>query len=139
MVEIEIIVRYVEIDRMGIVYYLNYFVWFEAVCIEFIKKVGVFYFQIENEFGVYLLFVNCFCDFKRVCFYEDKILVIVRVNNLIFMRIKFYYEVKRDGVLCVIGFIEYVFVDKNFKLINFEKKNKELFLNFERFWVEDKL
>lgn len=139
MVEIEITVRYAETDRMGIAHHSNYFVWFEAARTELIKKVGVSYSQIENEFGVYLPLVSCYCDFKKACFYEDKILVSARVNNLTPTRIKFYYEVKRDGFLCAKGFTEHAFVDKNFKPINLEKKNKELFLNFERLWAEDKL
>jgi acyl-CoA thioester hydrolase len=139
MVEIEITVRYAETDRMGIAHHSNYFVWFEAARTELIKKVGISYSRIENEFGVYLPLVSCSCDFKRACFYEDKILVSARVNNLTPTRIKFYYEVKRDGFLCAKGFTEHAFVDKNFKPINLEKKNKELFLNFEMLWAEDKL
>ncbi|ADQ46290.1 thioesterase superfamily protein [Caldicellulosiruptor kronotskyensis 2002] len=139
MIEIELVVRYAETDRMGIVHHSNYFVWFEAARTELIKKVGICYSQIENELGVYLPLISCSCDFKRACFYEDKITVSAKVNNLTPTRIKFYYQVKKDGVLCATGFTEHAFVDKNFKPINLQKKNRDLFLNFEKLWVEDKL
>jgi len=38
MVEIEITVRYAETDRMGSAHHSNYFVWFEAVRTELIKR-----------------------------------------------------------------------------------------------------
>lgn len=127
MIEIDLVVRYAETDKMGIVHHSNYFVWFEAARTELIKKAGISYSEIENELGVYLPLISCMCEFKKPCFYEEKVKVSAKINNLTPVRIKFYYEVKKDDIVCATGYTEHVFVDKSFKPINLEKKNKDLF------------
>ncbi|WP_039767670.1 acyl-CoA thioesterase [Caldicellulosiruptor sp. F32] len=137
MIETDLVVRYAETDKMGIVHHSNYFVWFEVARTELIKKVGISYSEIENNLGVYLPLISCGCEFKKPCFYEERVKVSARVNNLTPVRIKFYYEVVKDHVVCAIGYTEHAFVDKNFRPINLEKKNKELFNLFKTLLEEN--
>lgn len=137
MIETDLVVRYAETDKMGIVHHSNYFVWFEVARTELIKEVGISYSEIENRLGVYLPLISCGCEFKKPCFYEERVKVSAKVNNLTPVRIKFYYEVKKDGVVCARGYTEHAFVDKNFRPINLEKKNKELFNLFKTLLEKD--
>lgn len=72
MIDVE--VCYVEIDQMGVVYYLCYFVWFEFVCIQLCCEVGYFYDEIEKQgfwfmvSGVYFFYCDgvCYGDIVQV-------------------------------------------------------------------------
>ena len=45
-------VRYAETDRMGVVYYANYFVWFEVARADLLRTLGWTYREME-ESGVH--------------------------------------------------------------------------------------
>lgn len=45
---IEIEVCYVEIDKMGVIYYGNYVIWFEVVWLDYILKLGFSYVDMEK-------------------------------------------------------------------------------------------
>jgi len=67
--ETEIIVRYAETDRMGIVHHSNYPIWFEAARTDFIKNLGMSYSKIEERgFMLPLIgtYINCYNFFKVV-------------------------------------------------------------------------
>ncbi|WAM30694.1 acyl-CoA thioesterase [Caldicellulosiruptor naganoensis] len=137
MIETDLVVRYAETDKMGIVHHSNYFIWFEVGRTELIKKAGISYSEIENNLGVYLPLISCGCDFKKPCFYEDRLKIRTKIYNLTRSRIKFYYEVLKEGIVCATGYTEHAFVDRSFKPINLEKKNKELFGLFQKLFEED--
>jgi len=123
MIEINLVVRYAETDKMGIVHHSNYFIWFEAARTELIKKIGISYSEIENKFGIYLPLIECGCTYKKPCFYEDIVIIRSYISDISETRIRFDYEVLKDNVLCAKGFTEHAFVDNTFKPINLKKKN----------------
>ncbi|MBI2557479.1 MAG: acyl-CoA thioesterase, partial [Planctomycetes bacterium] len=47
--EIKIRVRYQETDQMGIVYYANFFVFFEMGRTEYLRSLGLPYSEMEKE------------------------------------------------------------------------------------------
>jgi len=52
-------VRYAETDRMGVVYYANYFVWCEVGRVEFLRARGRSYAKLEAEgFGLAVMDAN---------------------------------------------------------------------------------
>ena len=48
-------VRYAETDQMGVVYYANYFVWFEIGRTDFCRQHGFAYRDMEKEDGLYII------------------------------------------------------------------------------------
>ena len=42
-------VRYAETDQMGIVYYANYFIWFELGRVELLRSLGLAYSRLEDR------------------------------------------------------------------------------------------
>ena len=81
-VDIPLIVRYAETDRMGIVHHSNYPVWFEAGRTEYIKQNGISYSEIEKE-GILLPLLELKCRFINSSTYEDRIVVRTSVRAFI--------------------------------------------------------
>jgi len=53
-------VRYAETDKMGVVYYANYFVWFEVGRTDLLRESGWDYREMETEgFGLPVIDASC--------------------------------------------------------------------------------
>src|SRR5580692_246996 len=52
--EIRVRVRYADTDTMRVVYYANYFIWFESGRIELLRSRGIVYRDIEEMASSYL-------------------------------------------------------------------------------------
>ncbi|MBM3254599.1 MAG: acyl-CoA thioesterase, partial [Candidatus Omnitrophica bacterium] len=65
-------VRYQETNNMGIVYYSNYFVYFEVARTECFRDIGIVYTEIEKN-GIYLVVVEAFCSYILPVRYDDVI------------------------------------------------------------------
>ena len=88
-------VRYAETDQMGIVYYANYFVWFEIGRVELLRSLGLAYSQMESEHRCILPVVECNCRYRAPARYDDEILVETRPVMLRRSVIKFAYRILR--------------------------------------------
>ena len=87
-------VRYAETDRMGVVYYANYFVWFEVARTEWLRDTGWSYREMELD-GVSLPVIEAHCDYRRPARYDDQIDILTGVTLLSPVRIRFDYELRR--------------------------------------------
>ena len=97
-------VRYAETDKMGIVYYANYFVWFEVARTDLLRELGWSYREMEHA-GVSLPVIEAHCDYKRPAKYDDEIEVKTQGRMISPIRMQFDYEVVRvdDGVIAASG------------------------------------
>src|SRR5688500_20407446 len=64
-------VRYAETDKMGVVYYANYFVWFEVGRADLLRSLGWTYREMEHA-GVGLPVIEAHCDYHRPARYDDE-------------------------------------------------------------------
>lgn len=87
-------VRYAETDQMGIVYYANYFVWFEVGRTELLRTLGGTYRELEAE-GIFLPVLTADCEYKLASRYDDELDVQTRGRLLSPIRVEFLYEVVR--------------------------------------------
>ncbi len=88
-------VRYAETDQMGVVYYANYFVWFEIGRVEVLRSVGLSYDQMEKDHKLILPVVDASCRYKSPAKYDDEILIETRPALLRGSVIKFAYRILR--------------------------------------------
>jgi len=88
-------VRYAETDQMGIVYYANYYVWFEIGRVELLRSVGLAYSQLETEHRCILPVVESSCRYRAPARYDDEILIETRPLMLRQSVIKFGYRILR--------------------------------------------
>lgn len=136
--ESKIVVRYAETDQMGIAHHSVYPVWYEVARTDLIKELGMSYSDME-KMGVMLPLTDLESHYIQVAKYEDLLLVRARVEKLSAARIRFGYEVYREGDLKPIntGATAHGFVDSStFAPINLKKKYPDLYSLMQRA-VED--
>ena len=89
-------VRYAETDQMGVVYYANFFIWFEVGRVELLRQLGFHYKQMEIDDDCHLPVVEATCRYRLPARYDDQIVLETRVSALRSSVIKFAYR-----LLCV--------------------------------------
>ncbi len=100
-------VRYAETDQMGVVYYANYFVWFEIGRTDLLRTLGSTYRQLEAE-GLALPVIEASCQYAAPCLYDDELVIVTRGRLLSPIRVAFSYAVERpDGVVAARGRTEH--------------------------------
>jgi acyl-CoA thioester hydrolase len=95
-------VPYADTDRMGVVYYANYLVYFERVRNEILRERGVTYRQMEQR-GLLLPVVEAHCEYRQPALYDDLLEVRGWFELLSPTRIRAHAEVRRDGELLATG------------------------------------
>ena len=65
---------YRDTDQMGVVYYGNYYAWFETGRNEFIRSLGLSYKELEEQ-GIMLPVIESRCTYKVPARYDDLVLV----------------------------------------------------------------
>jgi acyl-CoA thioester hydrolase len=89
-------VRYAETDQMGVVYYANYFVWFEVARADWLRSLGWTYREME-ESGVMLPVIEAHCEYRYPARYDDDVEIRTTGRLLSAVRVAFAYEVTVSG------------------------------------------
>jgi acyl-CoA thioester hydrolase len=87
-------VRYAETDQMRVVYYANYFVWFEVARADLLRTFGWSYREMEQA-GVSLPVIDAHCQYHRPVRYDDELEVRTEGRLLSKVRMEFVYQVVR--------------------------------------------
>jgi acyl-CoA thioester hydrolase len=89
-------VRYAETDRMGVVYYANYLVWFEVARTDLMRSLGWSYREMEAS-GVLLPVIEAQCEYRQPARYDDE--VEIRTTGFLVspVRMTFEYQVCIKG------------------------------------------
>ena len=88
-------VRYAETDQMGVVYYANFFIWFEVGRVELLRQLGFHYKQMEIDDDCHIPVVEANCRYKSPARYDDELLLETSVLALRRSVIKFGYRLLR--------------------------------------------
>ena len=88
-------VRYAETDQMGVVYYANFFIWFEIGRVELLRQLGFQYKEMETEDDCHIPVVEATCRYKSPARYDDELLLETTVLALRRTVIKFGYRLFR--------------------------------------------
>ena len=89
-------VRYAETDRMGVVYYANYFVWFEVARADWLRQRGWSYREMEAT-GIHLPVIEAHCEYRQSTRYDDEIEVLAECRLASPVRLEFTYSVRVKG------------------------------------------
>ena len=97
-------VRYAETDQMGVVYYANYFVWFEVARTDLLRESGWNYRDMEAD-GFSLPVIEAHCVYRESAKYDDEIEVRTTGTMLSPVRVQFNYDIVRtaDGATLATG------------------------------------
>lgn len=121
-------VRYKDTDQMGVVYYANYFIWFEVGRSDFFRAMGMDYKYLEQN-EIFLPVVEAYCRYKYPARYDDLLRITTRLNFLQEVKLGFKYEItdaERETLLAW-GQTTHAFVNKSGKPIALRKQNPFFF------------
>lgn len=88
-------VRYAETDQMGVVYYANYFIWFEVGRTDFCRQRGFAYRDMEEQDQLYIIVAEARCRYKAPARYDDEIEVRTFLKDVRKRVLVFGYEIYR--------------------------------------------
>jgi acyl-CoA thioester hydrolase len=120
-------VRYAETDRMGVVYYANYLVWFEVARADLLRHHGWTYREME-ESGVKLPVIEAHCEYQRSVVYDEQVSIKTTGTLHSPVRLEFRYDVmKEDGTLAATGRTMHAAVDGAGKPCRLPARVREVF------------
>jgi len=119
-------VRYAETDQMGVVYYANFFIWFEIGRVELLRQLGFQYKQMEIDDDCHIPVVEANCRYKSPARYDDELLLETTVLALRRTVIKFGYRLLRPGndalTLLAEGETTHVTVNRSMRKVRLPQK-----------------
>ncbi len=126
-------VRYAETDKMGIVYYANYYIYFEIGRVEYMRARGVDYRSMELEDDSFIVVAESKCRYQRPARYDDPLRIRTRVVSARSRAIRFGYEIIHDEseVLLATGETTHVVCDSNGRPKPLPEKYRQYF-SFEK-------
>jgi len=100
---------------MGVVYYANFFVWFEVARVELMRQLGFSYKQMEIEDDSFVVVAKASCAYKRPAKFDDMLRIRTSVTESRRRTITFSYEVfnDADGTLIATGETLHVICDRH--------------------------
>jgi acyl-CoA thioester hydrolase len=86
-------VRYAETDKMGVVYYGNYYIYFEIGRVEYMRNLGIDYRKMEIEDATFIVVAESTCRYRRPARYDDLLRIRTRALSVKRRTIHFGYEI----------------------------------------------
>jgi acyl-CoA thioester hydrolase len=122
-------VRYAETDKMGFVYYGNYYIYFEVGRVEYMRNKGINYKQMEIQDNCFIVVAESKCRYRRPARYDDALRIRTRVAEFKRRTIRFSYEVLHDetGELLATGETVHVVCDSHGKPKTLPEKYRRVF------------
>jgi acyl-CoA thioester hydrolase len=119
-------VRYAETDQMGVVYYANFFIWFEVGRVELLRQLGFHYKQMEIDDNCHIPVVEANCRYKFPAHYDDELVLETRILELRRSIIKFGYRLlrpeKEASTLLAEGETTHLTVDRSMRPVRLPQK-----------------
>jgi len=113
--ETKVRVRYVETDKMGVVYHANFIVWFEVGRVELLRQLGFRYRDLEREYDCHIAVVDVRCRYKSPAFYDDELTIRTHLRNIRGALLHFGYEVLRADEILAEGETTHIVVNSKFE------------------------
>jgi acyl-CoA thioester hydrolase len=128
-VETRLRVRYAETDKMGVVYYANYYVWMEVGRVDLCKACGFNYRDMEADDGVFLAVAESQCRYRSPARFDDEVIVKTWIEAANTRIVTFAYEMRLadgDRILAT-GATRHIFVGRDMQRTRLPEKYRPLF------------
>ena len=119
-------VQYYETDKMGITHHSNYIRWVEEARVDFLQKIGWPYEKLE-EMGVFSPVTAVECKYKAPTTFPDPVRIKVSVEAFDGLRLRFQYEMRKEGRLVCEAHSEHCFLDAAGKILRVKRDYPELY------------
>ena len=100
--DLEIRVRYAEVDQMGVLHHSRYWVYFEMGRTELLRRGGLAYRDLERA-GVFFVVVRCDARFQSPARYDDVLVLTTAVAGVGAARIDHEYTLRHKGTGVVVA------------------------------------
>jgi acyl-CoA thioester hydrolase len=122
-------VRYAETDQMSVVYYGNYFVWFEIGRVELMRALGFEYKLMETQDDCFIVVAEASCRYRQSAKYDELLRIRTRIAQSGNRVVKYSYEILRDadGALLATGATTHVICGKDGKPKQLPEKYRDKF------------
>lgn len=104
-------VRFAETDQMGVAHHSAYVVWLEAGRVEWLRRRGLSYREIE-EGGLSLAVSRLEVAYRAAAFFDDELVVRTKLLEVRSRRVVYGYAIERDGQLLATATTEHVPTDR---------------------------
>ena len=121
--------HYYETDKMGVIHHSNYIRWFEEARLDYMKRAGLNYEEMEND-GILMPVTQVHCKYKISIRFDDEVKIHTKPVLFNGMRVAFSYEIyTADGEnIVAIGESGHCFIDECTKMpLNLKKRCPDLF------------
>jgi len=99
-------------DQMGIVYYANYYRFFEAARAAYLRALGKSYRDLQ-ALDVALPVIESHCNYQRPAYYEDVLAIDTELTELRGASLTFHYVVTRGDTRLATGHTSHACVGRN--------------------------
>ncbi len=122
-------VRYKDTDQMGMVYYGNYFTFFEIGRVEYMRERGIAYKNMEREDESYIVVAEASCRYLRPARYDDLLRIRTRLSESRRRSIRFAYEILRhdSGEMLATGETVHIICNREGQPKSLPEKYRQLF------------
>ncbi len=125
-------VIYGDTDAAGIVYYGNYFRWFEVGRTELMRRKGLSYLTVLEE-GVLLPVIEAGANYISPARYDDVLEIHAEIRDFRGVRITFGYRIERqDGIALVTGHTVHAFTGRDGRPV----RPPAVFLESAKAWMD---
>lgn len=130
--ETKIRVRYAETDQMGYVYYGNYAIYLEVARTEWVRRLGISYREMEEDWGIMLPVYSLNIQYRHPARYDDELTILTQVSEPQGARLEFTHQIYDPHQRLIIDAqVVLVFVQKsNMKPCKPPQKFLELYYAF---------
>jgi len=128
-IETVLSVRYAETDKMGVVYYANYLVWFEVGRVSWCQAKGFHYAEMESRDRRFLMVAEATCRYRAPAHFGENIIVRTTLARATDRVIRYRYEIlnRSTGQLLVTGETAHVVTDPEFRPARLPDRYRECF------------
>ena len=125
-------VRYADTDKMGVSYYANYWVWFEAARTEYFRALGLPYTECEKK-GYFLPVTEAGIRYLAPSTYDDLVTSRTSVSEFGKTSLRFEYQAihKTSQKLLCTGYTVHVFVNRELKPVRAPEEIKKTVVLFK--------
>ena len=95
--ELEVLVNWGDTDKAGIVYYPNFFKWFDIAGHQFFRSCDLAPAKLEEQRGIIIPLLDVQCTFEKALLYDDLISIHTNVEEINRKTIKLKHKVYREG------------------------------------------
>lgn len=118
--------NYYETDQMAIVHHTNYLRYFEEARLDLMRQLDCSAADLE-KIGIIIPNVDAYAKYLKLLHFEDEFTVVVKPVQFSGVKMRFEYEVVKDGEVYCTGYTTHCFVNRDMKPVALQRSFPEVY------------